>query len=103
MRSGGGATDGDDAAGGGGEGGLVGRVIEGVCRLRSAVSVINAGHSCGRQLIGHRCGRLSCLWVSCVSCVRVDSTFRTIPTLGILRSGSFSFPPKPIGVTLFNG
>ncbi len=32
-----------------------------------------------------------CLWVSCVW---VDSTFCTIPTVGILRGGSFLFPPK---------
>ncbi len=25
----------------------------------------------------------------------VDGTFRTIPTVGILRGGSFSFPPEP--------
>ncbi len=28
------------------------------------------------------------------SCVCVDGTFRTIPTVGNLRSGSFSFPPE---------
>ena len=28
------------------------------------------------------------------SCVCVDCTFRTIPTVGNLRSGSFSFPPE---------
>jgi len=25
----------------------------------------------------------------------VDGTFRTIPTVGILQGGSFSFPPEP--------
>jgi len=30
------------------------------------------------------------------SCVRVDGTFRTIPTVGILRGGSFSSPPEPL-------
>ena len=92
-----------NAAGGGWGNGVVGRAIEGVRRLRSAISVINAGHSCGHRLIGHHRGHLSCLWVSCVSFVWVDSTFRTIPTVGILRGGSFLFPPKPIGVKLFNG
>ena len=32
-----------------------------------------------------------CLWVSCV---RVESTFRTIPTVAILRGESFSFLPE---------
>jgi len=36
------------------------------------------------------------------SCVRVDGTFRTIPTVGILRGGSFLFPPKPIAVKLLD-
>jgi hypothetical protein len=47
------------------------------------------------------------------SFVCVDGTFRAIPTVGILRSGSFSFPPESfllppelfrtqIGVKLFN-
>ena len=35
-----------------------------------------------------------------VSCVWVDSTFRTLPTVGILRGGSFSFPPEPIALKL---
>jgi hypothetical protein len=26
----------------------------------------------------------------------VDGTFRTIPTVGILRGGSFLFPPEPL-------
>ena len=26
----------------------------------------------------------------------VDGTFRTIPTVGILRGESFSFPPEPL-------
>jgi hypothetical protein len=34
------------------------------------------------------------------SCVGVDSTFNTIPTTGIPRGGSFSFPPEPIAVKL---
>jgi hypothetical protein len=29
-------------------------------------------------------------------CGGFDSTFRTIPTVGILRGGSFSFPPEPL-------
>ena len=36
-----------------------------------------------------------------VSCVRADSTFRTIPTVGILRGGSFFVPARTlIGVKL---
>ena len=32
--------------------------------------------------------------------LRVDRTFRTIPIVGILRGGSFSFPPEPLFVKL---
>jgi len=32
----------------------------------------------------------------------VNSTFRAIPTVGILRGGSFLFPLEPIAVKLLN-
>jgi len=31
----------------------------------------------------------------------LEGLFRTIPTVGNLRGGSFSFPPEPLWVKLF--
>ncbi len=67
---------------------------EGVARVRSGVSIVNTPYE----------GQTAPPWWWCLwdSCVRVDGTFHTIPNVGILRGGNFSFPPEPIGVFLLS-